>query len=442
MPLPVTFHVQIGFPIDPSERLFILDHSLLDGGDVLAGSTGGFEDVTDRLDGDDLEPIHITHGGRPSPLSDYGQSHATVKFRNDHGDFDSLNLAGEFVTAGVSLVRVERRIWIYVQFADGTIEDRFAGFIKSYTPDISVRGWPTMTVECEGWFPNLSTFDPDAQSPVGEGDDSGARVNRVLDNADVPDGDRSIRTGNATLQETTLAQDPLTECRLVAASESPFGGFFENRHGELQLDPRRAIVTDTTSREPQATFGPPGNGAGVLPYVRLVPKQDIDRLRNDISAARAGGSAQTSQDATSIATFFHRRDKRTDLLLQTDDDVAQWVGWRALLFGAGDEYRYEAIEVDCLACPDSQLTAMAAFLAVSEVRTRIAVLEQIVYRNASDVEFTRTNTREVFIEQIDEWIGWKSWRQTWDVSDAEILGTSYFILDSSLLDGTDVLAPF
>lgn len=437
MPLTLTPHVHIGFPVNPDERLFILGVSQLGAGDVLAAAGSGYVEVTDRLDGNKLEPIHIARG-RSSPLGDYETSKCTLNFRNDDGRFDPLNLNGPYVAAGETLVRCGRRVLVTMERSDGTVEARFAGQIESYAPDVSIRGWPTMTIECEGPMALMARINPDASTPTGEGEDSGARQARLADIAEVADGDRDFQTGDNTLQATTAAQNILTEMRLTAASESPLGGFYEKRTGQLAHDNRRAPLDETRQREVQATFAPPGV-ADTLPYTDLRPAFDKQRLRNDVHAARVGGESVIVQDDASIALHGLYTDRRTDLIVDDDNQVAYWVQWRALLFGDA-EYRYDSVSLDALACTDAQLDDMAEAMIARELRDRIAVMEQIEYRSSSDVLSTRSNTVEVFVEHIDEWIGWQSYRMDLDLSSAEKLSDP-FVLGVSVLGGTDRLMP-
>lgn len=437
-----TFRVHIGFPSDPTEHVFIIGVSLLGSDDVLATDTDGFEDVTDRLDGDMLEPIHIVRG-RTSPRTDYSPGRATLSFRNDDGRFDPLNLEGPYVLDGVTLVECGRRVRITVTDADGVIEERFVGQVEAYLPEIDDRGWPTMKIECSDAFAYASRYDPEASSPAGEGELSGARQHRILDMVNVADGDRNIDAGIVALQATTLAQNALTEARLTAATESPLGGFYVNRQGRFEHNQRRAPYETARMSSPRATFGPPGvenHDAGILPYVSLKPVKDKALLLNDALVASVGGEGQSAQDETSIGTFFAYTDKRTDLIHQTDEESAAYAEALVLLF-SDTNYRYDSVEIDALAVPDDQVSTIAAFMATSEIRDRIAVLEQVTYRDENDDEFVRENLAEVFIEQVEEWIGAQSWRQKFQLWSAAAF-EDLFVIGVSLLGGDDRLATF
>lgn len=437
-----TPHVFIGFPSNPSVgSMFILDVSLLDGGDVLAPDDLGLVEVTDRLENNITEPIHIVQG-RSSPLNDYETSRLTITFANPDGDLDPLNLLGQYVLAGVSLVELGRRILVTLEDADGNVEPQFGGTIDSYTPGFDTRGWPTMTIEASGPFNDLAQYDPDAASPVGAGELTGARLHRICNNVNIPLSDRSFAAGLETVQATTLAQNALTEARATAAAESPIGGFYENRRGQMQFDARTDILTQTRSKVAQAIFAPPGYGGGSLPYTSLVPTFSKEELRNNITAARIGGAATFIENAASEAKYRIARDKRTDLLNEADPAVVSWATNRLLIYGT-PIYRYKTVDVDALAVAEDQMPAMVAALLTRELRDRITVVEQVVYRDDAGDDFTRATTADGFIDRHEQWIGANSWRHSFGLFSADKFPSAdhVFTLDVSLLDGTDVLAP-
>lgn len=433
-----TFHIYIAFLVDPTESFGRFDLSVFDTA-LFADTDQGFVEVTDRLDPNIGEPVHIV-GGRESPLQDYDSRTCTVAFRNDDGRFDALNLAGEYVTAGESEVKLGRRLMVAVELADGTLEPRFAGQIESYTPGLSEFGWPTMRIVAKGLFALLARTNPDASSPTGEGEDTGARQDRLADIAGIADADRNFSTGDRTVQATTAAQNLLTEMRLAAATESPLGGFYEARDGRLTHDNATKVLTATRSKAPRVTLGPPG-AADTLPYTELVPAFDKKQLVNDDSIAAVGGEAHTAEDSASITAYYRYQTKRTDLLYDNDEDAAARV-LDDLYFFSEPRYRYESVSVDCCATSnDTDAADLIDFMATSELRDRVAVLEQITYRDPdTDVAYVRENTEECLVERVEEWIGHASWRQTFQLFSARaISNVAYF--DVSLFDGSDLFAP-
>lgn len=440
-----TFHVYIAFPTDPSSRIARFDISTFDG-DVFADDDEDFIEVTDRLDSTLTEPIHL-RGGRESPLSDYDTRFAQIVLRNDDGRFDPLNLDGPYVSGGESFVKLGRRMQVTAELADGSVESRFYGQVDRMIPGVNEPGWPTMTIEAKGLFAVLARSDPLASAPTGAGETAGDRYDRLCDIPGIPDSDRNFSTGLRALQATTTALPTLTECRLVAATESPLGGFYEARDGRLNGDQATDVLTASRSATPRVTLGPPGV-ADTLPYVELVPAFDKKQLENDVSIAAVGGNSRTGEDASSISSYLRYPGKRTDLLFANDEDVERRV-IDELYFFAEPRYRYDSVTISCNAGSDAVASDLIDFMATSELRDRVAVLEQIDYPGdplADDYDpvtspFTRETTEEVLIEHIDEWIGESSWRQTLTLSSARaISNVAYF--DVSDFDGSDVFAPF
>jgi hypothetical protein len=82
--------------------------------------------------------------------------------------------------------------------------------------------------------------------------------------------------------------------------------------------------TRTTTWTPGAPVLQLGCQAGGIPLggVQLVTVRDT--IRNQVNAARAGGTAVTEQDAASVTKYGLRTVSRMDLRLLTDPDVDAW----------------------------------------------------------------------------------------------------------------------
>lgn len=435
--------VTIGFATNPGETFFQLDVSLLDGEDVLAGPDDGMTNISYWLDGDTDSPIHIARG-RSGPRSDYERATCEIAVRNDGGRFDPQWDEGPYTVGGATLVKTGRRVTVAMLLPSGRGEARFGGQVEAYRPDLSDPDHPKMVIECSGRFAVVARVDPEASTPTGDGELSGDRQHRLLDIALVPDSDREIAAGLVPMQPTTTAQNILTEARATAASESPLGGFYENRFGRLQHDGRRDLLERARSATPRAVLGPSATD-GNLPYVALEPLLDKDLLANDISTAAAGGTAVRDEDATSVAENSRYTDKRTDLLFDdpTGTLAAQFTEWGLGFFGQ-PHYRYASITVDLGACPDSSFDDLAELMATLEIRDRLGVREVINYpgdpHDDTSEPFTLDTTTEQFVERIEEWIGFEHWVQQITPWSAEPFA-HIFQLDVSLLDGEDVLAP-
>jgi hypothetical protein len=171
---------------------------------------------------------------------------------------------------------------------------------------------------------NLATLG----SGVGSGEDTGARISRILDSAGWPDALRDLDDGDVHLQAATYGSSALDLIQVSAETEA--GEFYIDGGGNAVFRRRSAILTDTRSTSVNAVLGDlPGTvqADGVeLPYFGLIEVSDDTTLFNDIQATMAGGSnLQEVTDAPSISKFlFPRTYARSDLMFQSDSDTLNW----------------------------------------------------------------------------------------------------------------------
>jgi hypothetical protein len=184
-------------------------------------------------------------------------------------------------------------------------------------------------------------------NPDSVGELSGARVHRIADSAGWPATDRLIDAGQSALQGTTLEGDPWSELLLVQDTE--IGEVYIDAAGRLVFKDRHAILTEPLSTTSQAIFGRFGQ-AGELPYVDLDPAYDDADLRNVVRIAREGGTAQEVRDDDSVFAYLEHTFERTDLLMQTDQEAANYAAY--LLAQSKDpEVRFRSIVVNPVAQP-------------------------------------------------------------------------------------------
>lgn len=169
----------------------------------------------------------------------------------------------------------------------------------------------------------VSNFDGNEQAAAGAGEDSGARIGRILNNVGWPATDRNIAAGDTTLQATTLAANAWTEMQLVADTE--IGELYVSRDGKFVFRNRQAVIGAGATSTPVAIFGDAADGH--VPYHDVRITYDDQLIRNKISIARAGGTAQTADDVTSQTDYMVRTFNRTDLLMETDAVAADYADY-------------------------------------------------------------------------------------------------------------------
>jgi hypothetical protein len=286
--------------------------------------------------------------------------------------------------------------------------DLFRGFVDQWDISWEANVDSEVNVPCTDAFKVLAAHSRTPVAPVGAGENSGARVTRILNSVGWPVADRDIAAGNSTLQATTLEGEALSELQLVADSEN--GELYVRGDGKIVFRNRQAVLSDTRSTLPQARFGDGGPGQGELPYHEVGISYDDAQLANVVRIAAAGGAVQEASDAASIAEYLTRTFERTDLLFQSNAEAlsyAQWVLWNA----KDPELRFDTITVRPQKNPDDLFPQVLG----REIGDRI-VARKRPPGGGDQVE------REVFVRGISHEIGQRFWETTWTLQSASKVG--------------------
>jgi hypothetical protein len=268
---------------------------------------------------------------------------ASFTLRDEDGRFNPLNLAGPYVTAGVTQLRPWRPVRIRFGWA-GTTYEAFTGYIQNL-PEDYISAYPggggaLVTVNCVDEFASLARFGGVALAdPVGGSESSGQRIHRVLNNAGHA-GLRDIDVGRMTMQPTDLRSNTLVELKVTADSEG--GAIYVGRDGSIVFRDIYSLIERTASNTIQATFG---DGAGELPYSDAPPVYTGDTLVNIAAFARNGSeNTVVSADATSRALYGDSQDPRGDLMCETDTQVQTLADLWVQRF-KDPEYRFATVVV-------------------------------------------------------------------------------------------------
>lgn len=360
--------VAIGFEIGPTlgtTTLVLNDpiRGLLDTGEL--GEENSFVTVTD-----DVRSITIERGAQriDSPVIRYEAGHGMVTLDNVSRDYDPENLNGPYVAAGVSQVIPTRPIVISGSYG-GTDYRLITAYIDNWDLDWNGDSWAQVAVPFTDGFGILSQTDRTAVAAVGSGEDTGARIGRILDTTDWPSADRDIDTGDATLLATTLEGPALEELQLAADSE--IGELYVNGSGVLVFRNRSAIFDDVRSNTSQATFGD-GGGAELF-YMHNGAKFSTDRetLYNKVIAQRTGGSEVTVNDGTSQGAHRIKTWTKTDLVLADDSQVTDYANF-ILQLSKDPENRFTELVIKPLRDPDTLFPEVLG----REIGDRITVIRR------------------------------------------------------------------
>jgi hypothetical protein len=361
-PLPVLprITVEAGLLPDapvPGGTTLVLDDpalGLLDTGTLSAGI--GWADISAQV-----LSFTVT---RPStrlqgPLWNYQAGTASILLDNSGGQFDPDNLAGPYVTAGVTQLVPMVPVRVRAAFGPAAYA-LYSGFADGWLPgQVTYEGgYAEITLPATDAFKVLAGVTLAAvASPEGVGADTGARVRDILARAGwYTTAERlAVDAGNSVLQGTTLGDTALA--LMQAAVDSEIGQLYVNGSGAVVFRARRALLTDARSNTVQAVFGDlPGTvqAAGTeLACAAVGRSSDDTTIANDVQATRAGGTLQEVKDTASIARYlFPRTYARSDLILSADPDALNWANW-VLYVSRGGEDRFDTLAVDPQADPES-----------------------------------------------------------------------------------------
>ena len=330
-PAPI---VEAGFTAGPAAIAsgnLILDDvtlGLLDTGTLAAGTI--WTDITGFV-----HDISVSRPGnrQQGPLVSYEAATATVTLNNSDARFSPDNLAGPYVSGGVTQIRPMIPLRIRITWA-GVTYPLFSGFATSWVPPTEDFGGfygQTVLSASDAFRVFEGIILPTLGAAAGTGELPGARVARILNAGGWYDplrGGRDIDTGNSPLQGTTYGASVLQLLQDTATSE--IGEIYMDAAGTVVFRDRHAPSNDTRSNTPQAVFGDSGDGyggaytgtyGGMLRYSAVTIPCDDTTLANDVQATSDGptftGTLQHVTDAASVLTYsFPRTYANSGLLLQ------------------------------------------------------------------------------------------------------------------------------
>lgn len=351
----------------------------------------------------------------PYARAEAGQGGATLD--NSFREFDPTNLAGPYVAGGVSQVQ-PMRVFRYRATWAGVTYDLWRGFADGWdlTYSLPSVGWTELS-GTDG-TKVISNYDGVAGGIVGTGETTGARINRILDNIGWPSTDRVVAAGLNTVQGTDLSKNSWDE--LVLTADTELGELYFDAAGRVVFRDRQAILKDARSAVSQATFG---DGATDLAWSAIEIANDHLQVKNIVRIARVGGTLQIVSDAASQLANQKQAWGRSDLLLQTDTEAADYAGW-VLAISKNAELRPAAIEID----PTSDPTNLWPQVLGRELGDRITVAFTPPGGGARIV-------RPAFIRGITHTFAPGTWRTRWTLQDATQF--AFLVLDDATLGALD-----
>ena len=398
--------LDVGFLADA----FTLDSSVLDGTDVLDGSTD-FVDITEYVTN-----ININRG-RATQLDSFPSSNCTIVADDRAAEryFDPLNTASEWYSGGTVGIAPRRAFQVYGGTAGTTA--MFSGFVYDLNIDYAEPNLSTATIVATDALGQLgqtvlTAFNPSSQL-------TSARVSAILDRPEVSFSTalRNIETGLATCGTVAYedATNVLTALQDVATAEG--GRLFVDRSGAVQFDARIATSFGTAV----ASFG----GTAGLPILSLSNVYGAETVVNRVAVQIDGGTASSIASGTaSQAEYGIKTLSLTGVPLATDA-AGSALALSLLTRFQDPVVRFSEMDVLLGALTTAQQQTMAGL----EIGDILSVSKTF------SVGTPATVTQNVVVESIRHSINPQ--RHTVTIGLGQVQLVLPFILDTSALDDTD-----
>ena len=388
---------------------FTLDSSLLDGTDVLDGSTD-FVDATEYVLSVAIQRGRTSQTDQFSP----GTCRVLADDRASGRLFDPANTASTWYEGSFDLA--PRRA---IKVLAGTAE-LFVGAITDL--DITYE-MPNLSfasiVSADGLYElsrtALTAFSPSSQL-------TSDRVTAILNRPEVNFSTalRDISTGVATCGTVAYTDNTNTLSALQAVAIAEDGRLFANRRNQIVFDPR----IDFTFSTAIASFG--GTASNEIPILAIGVAYGQETLFNRVQVDVDGGTAaQVVSDATSQTKYGVQTLSFSSVPLVSEAAGA------TLAQNLLDKYKEPKIRFNEIS---TSLNACGSALWPTVLALDVGDVIQISKRYDQGLPATRTDS--VFIESVAHDITPSDHRIRFGLGQAQLL--TAFILDSDTLDNVDV----
>jgi hypothetical protein len=250
--------------------------------------------------------------GRNIMRDTYEAGNATIRVLDPNSDFNPQNLSSPYA----GYLSPLRKIRVSATTAT-TSHWLFSGYIQDYKYTYPV-GQETGYVDiiATDAFRLFNMANVQAVPDTAAGQDTGTRINKILDYVEFPVSMRSISTG----QSTCIADPGTARTSLEAIKNAEFsegiGAFYMSAEGSAIYKNRTEVSSSLAGTPIQF------NQTTGIPYSNLRFAFDDKLIINDVTFTRYGGGVtQEVFDNDSIAKYFPHSLNRPDLVAQTDEIV-------------------------------------------------------------------------------------------------------------------------
>jgi hypothetical protein len=187
------------------------------------------------------------------------------------------------------------------------------------------------------------------------GQDTGTRINKILDQVQFPNVLRTVDIGN-----TTCVVDPATSRTALDALKN--AEFSEQGAAYVDSEGTYVFINRTNVIKKYGETPIEFNQTSGIPYSNLTFAFDDKLIINSAGMTRVGGTQQVSENSASIAKYFPHQLNQNNLIAQTDADTLN-IAKIYVATRAETTIRIDAMTVDLLdpAVPTATMLALDYF---------------------------------------------------------------------------------
>jgi len=345
------------------------------GTDVLADTVSQIVDISSQVSN-----INI-RGGYNLLQDQFEAGTASIRVLDPTGIWNPQNTASPYYGKLLPL----RKIRVAAPYG-GATHYLFSGYTTAYNytyPKNQDIGYVDIMASDGFRLFNLANITTVTGATAGQ--DTGTRVNAILDQIQWPNGMREVATGGT---ETTVQADPgtsrtaLQALKMVEFSEQ--GAFYMDGEGDAVFK-SRAYLNAKSGQNP-TYFSNAGDG---IPYKNIVFAFDDKLIINQANITNIGGAMQSVSNTNSIATYFPHSYSVTNVLTQTDNDALNiarnYVATRA----------FTTIRIDAMTLDLSALDSPGIIAALALDYFDTATIKNVGQTTTTGADSTITKTLQI-----------------------------------------------
>lgn len=248
--------------------------------------------------------------GRNISRDIYEAGTCTVRIYDPNSDFNPQNVTSPYFGQLEPL----RKLRISAQVA-GVTYYLFSGYTTDYIYSYDqAENIAYVDIKASDAFRLFNMASVVTVTGQAAGQDTGTRIDKILDTVSFPTQMRSIETGDTL----TLADPATLRTSLSAMQNAEF-----SEQGALFISPEGNIIFKNRSSVIASAGATPTNfnQTGGIPYKDLKFALDDKLIVNSATITKIGGVAQTAIDSGSIATYFPHSVAVSELIVDTDAEA-------------------------------------------------------------------------------------------------------------------------